>query len=54
MADDNQLTADLKEAIRKSVNEVCEKHDIEESNIDYELKLKLTFPIQDEIIKTKE
>jgi len=54
MADDNQLIADLKQAIRKSVNEVCDQHNIEESNIDYDLKLKLTFPIQDEVIKTKE
>ena len=54
MTDENQLTVDLKTAIRKSVNEVCEIYNIEESNIDYELKLKIVFPIKDEIIKSKE
>jgi len=54
MADENQLTADLKESIRQSVNKVCNKHNIDESSIDYDLKLKITFPIQDEIIIKEE
>lgn len=48
----HNLEDDLRDSIRKSVIDVCGKHDIEELSLTYRLSLNLSFEIKDEIVKT--
>jgi len=49
MDDPNKLQNDLKDAIRKSVLEVCSTHKIDDSQITYRLDLSVSLNIEDEI-----
>ena len=50
MPDIENLQIDLKDAIRKEVIRVCKKYDIDDSKIQYQLDLNVTYQIKDEII----
>ena len=45
------LINDLKKKIKKDVIATCDKYKIDEANVNYDLKLQLTFNIRDEIKK---
>ena len=50
MPDIDKLQIDLKDAIRKEVIKICSQHGIDDSNIEYQLDLKVLYQIKDEIV----
>lgn len=49
-----KLIIDLKKKIKEDVITICKQYGINEININYNLNLQLTFPIQDEIKEENE